>query len=256
MELFNRFFDPGGAFETLARAGHILVGITWIGLLYFFNFVQVPAFAQLSDGARSEALRKLTWRALWWFRWAAAATFLFGLLIISVQEMDPDAPGGAYWSGRQGTAILTGILFATTMFLNVWGIIWRNQKVVIGSAETVANGGQANPDAPASAKKAARASRCNTFFSFTMLWFMVFAAHGGGFWGAGDDVTQVGGTLVYWLMVLVLWAVVEASALGYIGGIDGPLNKTFFDDHKKTITYGFVYLAVIYFVGWELLLPA
>jgi uncharacterized membrane protein len=250
VELFNRFFDPQGAFETLSRAGHILSGITWIGLLYFFNFVQTPAYAQLSDGARGEALRKLTWRAMWWFRWAAAATFVFGLLIISVQEMED----GAYWEGQRGTAILTGILFAVTMFLNVWGIIWRAQKVVIGSAESVANGGQANPDAPAAAKKGARASRCNTFFSFVMLWFMVFAAHGAGFWGT--DGTTVGGTAVYWIFVLILWAVVEASALGFIGGIDGPINKAFFDDHKKTIIFGFLYLAVIYVIGWELLLPA
>ena len=74
VEIFNGFFDPGGAFDVLARAGHILAGITWIGLLYFFNFVQVPAYAELSDGARCEALRKMTFRALWWFRWAALAT--------------------------------------------------------------------------------------------------------------------------------------------------------------------------------------
>lgn len=257
MELFNRFGDPGGAFETLARSGHILMGITWIGLLYFFNFVQTPAYAQLSDGARGEALRKLTFRALWWFRWAAAATFVFGLLIISVQEMDSDAPGGSYWSGQRGTAILTGILFGTTMLANVWGVIWRAQKVIIGSAESVANGGQADPAAtPELAKRAARASRCNTFFSFTMLFFMVFAAHGAGFWGAGDDPQVVGGTLVYWLVVLVLWAVVEASALGLLGGLDNAINKLFFDDHKRTILYGFIYLLVIYVVGWELLLPA
>ncbi|HET7719340.1 MAG TPA: urate hydroxylase PuuD [Acidimicrobiales bacterium] len=257
MELFNNFFDPDGAFETLARAGHILVGIAWIGLLYFFNFVQVPAYAQLSDGARSEALRKLTWRALWWFRWAAFATFIFGLAIVSVQEMGnievngEEIAGTSYFAGPGGTAILTGMLFGTTMFVNVWGIIWRNQKVVIGSAEAVANGGQADPDAPAAAKRAARASRTNTFFSFTMLWFMVFTAHGAGFYE-----TAIGGTAVYWLFVLVLWAVVEASALGFIGGIDGPINKAVFDDHKKTIIYGFAYLAVIYVIGWELLLPA
>jgi uncharacterized membrane protein len=247
VEIFNRFFDPAGAFETMSRFGHILSGIAWIGLLYFFNFVQVPAYAQLSDGARSEALRKLTWRALWWFRWAAFATFLFGLALISVQEMED----GAYWSGQRGTAILTGILFAVTMFLNVWGIIWRNQKVVIGSAEAVANGGQANPDAPASAKKAARASRANTFFSFTMLWFMVFAPHGAGFYEAA-----VGGLADYWVFVLVMWAVIEASALGFIGGIDGPINKAFFDDHRRTIAFGFAYLVVIWVIGWEILVPA
>ena len=70
---------PTRASTSCFRYGHVLSGITWIGLLYFFNFVQVPAFAELSDGARSEALRKLTFRALWWFRYAALATFLFGL---------------------------------------------------------------------------------------------------------------------------------------------------------------------------------
>jgi uncharacterized membrane protein len=252
VELFNQFFDPLGAFETLARAGHILVGITWIGLLYFFNFVQTPAFAELSDGARGEALRKITLRALWWFRWAAAATFVFGLLILSVQDYED----GAYFSGQRGTAILTGMLFGTTMFLNVWGVIWRAQKVAIASSESVANGGPADPKAtPELAKGSARASRCNTFFSITMLWFMVFAAHGAGFWGI-DPGSGVGGTLVYWILVLVLWAVVEASALGLIGGYDNVINKTFFDKHRDTIIYGFVYLAVIYVVGWELLLPA
>jgi uncharacterized membrane protein len=254
VELFNRFFDAGGSFEMLSRAGHILAGITWIGLLYFFNFVQTPAFAQLSDGARGEALRKITFRALWWFRWAAAATFVFGLLIISVQDMSGD---DSYFSGQRGTAILTGMLFGTTMFLNVWGIIWRAQKVMIGSSEAVANGGTADPRAtPELAKGAARASRTNTFFSITMLFFMVFAAHGAGFWGAGDDRAVVGGTVVYWIIVLVLWAFVELSALGYIGGLDSPFNKLVFDDHRNTIIYGFVYLAIIYFIGWELLLPA
>jgi hypothetical protein len=257
MELFNRFGDPGGGFETLARAGHILTGLTWIGLLYFFNYVQTPAFAQMSDGARGEAMRKISFRALWWFRWAAAATVIFGLLIISVQEMSDDDGAIPYWSGQKGTAILTGILFGLTMFLNVWGVIWRAQKVIIGSAESVANGGPPDPkNTPELAKGAARASRCNTFFSFIMLFFMVFAAHGAGFWGAGDEPKVVGGTLVYWLIVLVTWAVIELSALGLIGGLDNAINKLFFNDHKKTIIYGFVYLAVIYVVGWELILPA
>jgi uncharacterized membrane protein len=235
----------------LSRAGHILSGITWIGLLYFFNFVQTPAFPQLSDAARGEALRKISFRALWWFRWAAAATFVFGLLIVSVQDMSGD---DSYFQGQRGTAILTGMLFGITMFLNVWGIIWRAQKVIIGSSQQVADGGEADPRAtPELAKGAARASRANTFFSITMLFFMVFAAHGAGFWGA--EGTGVGSTVLYWIIVLALWAFVEASALGLIGGLDSPFNKLAFDDHRRTIIYGFVYLAVIYLVGWELLLP-
>jgi uncharacterized membrane protein len=186
MEIFNRFFDPGGSLEMLSRAGHILSGITWIGLLYFFNYVQTPAFAELTDGARSEALRKITFRALWWFRYAALLTFLFGVTIVGLQGEDTDS----FLSGQRGTAILTGMLFGTTMFLNVWGVIWRNQKIVIGNVENVASGGEANPDAPAAAKKAARASRCNTLFSIPMLWFMIFAAHGA-VWFDG-----IGGTVV------------------------------------------------------------
>jgi uncharacterized membrane protein len=255
VELFNDFFEPFQGWEFISRAGHVLAGITWIGLLYFFNVVQVPAYAELSDSSRSEALRKLTFRALWWFRYAALLTFLFGISILGVRASGDggwfgDGPFQGYLEGLGGTAILTGMLFGTTMFLNVWGVIWRNQKVVIGNAETVAAGGQADPEAPASAKRAARASRCNTFFSFTMLWFMVFAAHGG--WFGGGQIE--GSTIPYWILVLVLWGVVEASALGLIGGIDNAINKALFDDHRNTIIYGFVLLAVIYFIGWELML--
>ena len=250
MEIFNNFGDPGGALAVLTRAGHILAGVTWIGLLYFFNFVQTPAMPELSDGARSEVLRKITFRALWWFRYAALLTFLFGLLLVGVQS-NSDVPGYNYFEGPSGTAILTGMLFGITMFVNVWGIIWRNQKIVIGNAENVAAGGEANPDAPAAAKAAARASRCNTLFSIPMLWFMVFSAHGGGFYQ-----TATGGTIVYWLLVLVLWGFIEASALGFVGGLDNAFNKQAFDTHKNTIIAGFILLAVIWFVGWELLLPA
>ena len=138
------------------------------------------------------------------------------------------------------------MLFGITMFLNVWGVIWRNQKIVIGNAETVAAGGAANPDAPAAAKAGARASRCNTFFSITMLFFMVFAAHGGVVRRGSTECT-----VVYWILVLVLWAFVEASALGLIGGMDNAFNKLAFDKHRNTIMGGFVLLAIVYFVGWE-----
>jgi uncharacterized membrane protein len=247
VEIFNRFFDPGGAWEMLSRAGHILVGITWIGLLYFFNFVQTPAFADMSAEGRSEAQRKITLRALWWFRYAALLTFLFGLSIIAVQgdEMDD------YFSGQRGTAILTGMLLGVTMFLNVWGVIWRAQKVIIGSAERVAQGGEADPQAAALAKPAARASRANTMFSIPMLFFMVFAAHGLGFWEE-----PIGSTVIYWIVVLLIWAFVEASALGLIGGYDSPFNKQAFDDHRNTIVAGFLLLGVLYLIGWEVILKA
>jgi uncharacterized membrane protein len=246
VEIFDGFADPNGPLSVLTRGGHILFGITWIGLLYFFNFVQTPAYAELSDGSRSEALRKLTYRALWWFRWAALMTFLFGIVLMSIQG-DGDNMD-LYLSGVGGTAILTGMLFGTTMFLNVWGVIWRHQKVIIASAESVASGGEADPRAATLAKPAARASRANTLMSIPMLWFMVFAAHGA-VWFNG-----IGGTVGYWILVLVLWAFVEASALGLVGGFDSAFNKLVFDKHRSTIIAGFVLLAVIYFVGWELIL--
>ena len=245
MEIFKNFADPSGPLSFLLRYAHVLSGVTWIGLLYFFNFVQVPAYAELTDGARSEALRKLTLRALWWFRYAALFTFLFGAGLLQIQ-----AKAGGYLADVGGTAILTGMLFGITMFLNVWGVIWRNQKIVIGNAETVAGGGTANPEAPAAAKKASRASRCNTLFSFPMLFFMVFAAHGPIWFPA------IGGTTVYWILVLVLWAFIEGSALGLIGGIDSAFNKMTFDKHRDTMIYGFGLLVILYVVGWEIILKA
>ena len=138
MRLATDIFSNYGL-NFLARWAHVLTGITWIGLLYYFNFVQVPAFADLDAGARNQAVDKLASRALWWFRWAAAATFLFGLMLGFI----PEASGGKgiftesqFFKGPGGVALATGILLGITMFLNVWGVIWRNQKVVIATTAT------------------------------------------------------------------------------------------------------------------------
>ncbi|CAN5227535.1 urate hydroxylase PuuD [soil metagenome] len=243
MEIFKDFFEEGGPWEFISRYGHVLSGVTWIGLLYFFNFVQVPAYAQLSDAARSEAMRGVSFRALWWFRYAALLTFLFGVSIVAVKDQK------TYFEGPSGTSILTGILFGVTMFVNVWGVIWRNQKVVIGNAAALAACSEADPAAPAAAKRAARASRANTLFSIPMLWFMVFTSHLSGIFGS-----DVANSPLYWLIVLATWAFIEASALGFIGGLDNSFNALAFDDHRRTIIGGFVYLVVLYFLGWELIL--
>jgi len=252
--IFEDFFKSNGGLVVLARWGHILVGIAWIGLLYFFNFVQTPAFAELSPGARNEAFDKITWRALWWFRWAAMATFLLGVVMLAVYSSDT-ADGVKNYADPTsvtGASILTGILFAVTMLANVWLVIWPAQQVVIGSIRNQIAGGEADPAQPAAAKKGARASRANTFFSIVMLFFMVFTTH------FAFKYANVNGdlhnTALYWLLVIVLWAFVEASALGYLGGLDNAFNKLVFDDHRKTILYGFVYWAVIFFVGWEVIL--
>jgi len=151
--------------DFLARWSHILFGITWIGLLYYFNFVQTEYFKEAEDSARVDAFSKLVPRALWYFRWAALLTFLTGLIMLG-------------YRGSASTAdIIIGSVLGTLMLLNVWGIIWRNQKIVIASNQAVAAGGEADPAAAEAAPKAALASRTNTLFSIPMLWFMVASAH-------------------------------------------------------------------------------
>ena len=151
--------------DFLARWSHILFGIAWIGLLYYFNFVQTEYFKEAEDSARVDAFSKLVPRALWYFRWAALLTFLTGLVMLG-------------YRGSASTAeIIVGSVLGTLMLLNVWGIIWRNQKIVIASNQAVAAGGEADPAAAEAAPKAALASRTNTLFSIPMLWFMVASAH-------------------------------------------------------------------------------
>jgi uncharacterized membrane protein len=244
VEIFNDWGETFGGLYMLSKYGHVLSGIAWIGLLYFFNFVQVPAFAELSAEARGEALRKVTWRALWWFRWAALSTFLTGVIMIGIlgEDFKPSTSGGLglYW----------GVILATTMFLNVWGVIWVNQKINIGSANAVAAGGQADPRVPEAAKKAARASRVNTMFSIPMLFFMLWNSH----WGFRFENPDGGKAVLVWIIFLAIWGFAEASALGFIGGLDSPFNKLVFDTHKNTIIVGFVILAVLYFICWELII--
>src|SRR5213080_1690101 len=160
-------------FAFLSRWSHVVFGITWIGLLYYFNFVQVPAFAEMEGAARNNAIDKLASRALWWFRWAAAATVLTGISILLFQNNGKaELFSSDYWKSVQGMSIATGILLALTMFANVWLVIWPNQKTVIANARNVQAGGEPNPAAAAAARKGGLASRMNTIYSFAMLMFM------------------------------------------------------------------------------------
>ena len=154
-------------FNMLFRWSHILIGITWIGLLYYFNFVQTEYFKEAEEGAKKDVLSKLAPRALWWFRWAAFFTFLTGLILLY------------FISLRVNLDIIFGATMGTLMMLNVWGIIWPNQKIVIGIKEG---------DAAIAGPKAALASRTNTLLSIPMLYFMVSSAHypHGGYLFAGD----------------------------------------------------------------------
>jgi uncharacterized membrane protein len=175
-------FDSSESFRFLFRWLHILIGILWIGLLYYFNFVQVPSFAQMDGGARNDAIDKLVPRALWYFRWAALLTVLTGLIILGLlrDPVSDDLSFGFtadYWSTVQGSSIVTGAVLGIIMFLNVWGVIWPGQKVVIANTRNVMAGGDANPDAAAAGRRALLASRTNALFSIPMVFFMTFTSH-------------------------------------------------------------------------------
>src|SRR3972149_10355384 len=124
---------------------HFLAGVTWIGILYYFNFVQTPFFAETEAGVRTGAIQKLVPRALWWFRWSAMFTFLAGIFIymLAMSEMG----SALFYGSSYGLPISLGGLMGTIMFLNVWLVIWPKQQIVIASANQVAGGGQALPAA-------------------------------------------------------------------------------------------------------------
>ena len=154
---------------------HVIAGITWIGLLYYFNFVQTPSFPKMEGGSRRDAFVNLVPTALWWFRWAAMFTFLGGTAwIISrgVQLGNWDA----YIESSAFQSIMIGAGLGTIMFLNVWLIIWPNQKKIIQAHKD----GEA-PD-PAWVGAAGQASRVNTLLSIPMLFFMIASSHLGVLW--------------------------------------------------------------------------
>ena len=137
---YNGFFSADSLGQFGFRWLHVLVGIAWIGLLYYFNFVQVPAFAQfeaephkeIGGKARLIAIDKLARKALWWFRWAAVFTFVTGILITLATD---NYYAEGFGKSARGISISTGMLLGIIMMLNVWGVIWRNQKIVqIGRA--------------------------------------------------------------------------------------------------------------------------
>jgi len=158
---------------------HVLAGITWIGLLYYFNFVQAPALAaaMADDGGPGGAgiTKYVAPRALLWFRWTALVTWLTGAAFLLHRGMLDDAFAlGTLTDPTNAYALTIGIgaWLGTIMLLNVWGLIWPNQKKVLGIVE-------ASADEIAKAKKIAFiASRTNTLLSVPLVMSMVGAGHG------------------------------------------------------------------------------
>ena len=201
--------------QFLLRWVHLLAGVTWIGLLYYFNFVQTPFFAETEAGTRTGAIQKLVPRALWWFRWGAMFTFLAGILIYLIKL--GQLGGVIFFTSGYGMAITIGGTMGTIMFLNVWMVIWPNQQVVIASANKVAEGGEALPDAASKGQWAGFASRTNTLFSIPMLFLMGAASH------YPHSVSAPAGRTTFWIVSLALVAVVELNALA--GNAQGGTKK-------------------------------
>ena len=165
--------------ELVFRLMHYFAGVVWIGILYYFNFVQGEWFKDLDKdekikSSRGVAIRTLVPRALAWFRYGALATFLTGVAILGIKG---PSFGSEMFKSSWWALISVGVILGTFMFLNVWLIIWPNQKVVIQSAIDVAEGKPALPNAAACGAKAGLASRHNTLFSVPLLFFMAAASH-------------------------------------------------------------------------------
>ena len=216
----------------LLRWIHFLAGITWIGLLYYFNFVQGEWFKETDASAKTAAVQKLVPRALWWFRWSAMFTFLAGALILISKGMGDS--GWLVYKDSWGIFILTGSALGTLMFLNVWLIIWPKQQVVIASTNLVAEGGEALSDAADCGAKAALASRTNTLFSIPMLLFMGAAHH--------YKVTltvDTNHTGIFWVLAIII-GLLEINA---VIGKPGPMVSV-----KGVITSGLVLTVVLFAV--------
>ena len=152
---------------------HVLVGIVWIGLLYYFNFVQVPAVGQaLGDegGPGPAAINKyVAPRALLWFRWSALLTWLTGAATLEIMGV---GLGNAFMLKGDAIVIGIGAWLGTIMLFNVWVLIWPNQKKILGIVDASAD------EIPGAKKVALMASRTNTLLSIPMLMCMTAQGHG------------------------------------------------------------------------------
>lgn len=216
----------GNAIAFLLRWIHLLAGVAWIGLLWYFNFVQGEYFKEAEASSKSDAIRKLVPRALWWFRWGAMFTFLSGLALLGVKHL-------------MGYGIIVGATLGILMFLNVWLIIWPNQKIVIASAEKVAAGGEADPAAAGALGKAGLASRTNTLFSIPMLFFMASSVH------LAQLATPVMNAGI--VSLIAVFGLILALELNGIMGKTGPMTSV-----KGVIHMG-VLLTLVLYLGVDVL---
>ena len=175
--LFLGLFFGNGGFDFdilfwswLFRFFHVLAGIMWIGLLWYLNFVQIPSMPKISDEQKPAITKVIAPAVLFWFRWAALATIVTGLIVAYLNGYVHQALMlGIGSGGGKNTAIGIGMWLGLIMAFNVWFIIWPNQKKALGIVESTPE------EKPVALKKAVMASRINTLFSIPMLLSMVAA---------------------------------------------------------------------------------
>jgi uncharacterized membrane protein len=204
--------DWFGDIHILVRWLHVLAGITWIGLLYFFNFVNVPLQDALDEAGKNAVNSKLMPRALWWFRWGAELTLLFGLILFTLVYMyAPGAgfgptpafrePGGgiaprAWW-------ILFGMLLGAIMWFNVRFVIWPSQRKILSGKARV-------EDIPVIRRRAYLASRANAYLSAPMLFGMLAPNH----FGAID------------LPTLIVAIVIALAVIHHLIAVSGKVGRS------------------------------
>lgn len=147
---------------------HVISGIMWIGLLWYFNFVQIPSMPKIPDEQKPAISKVIAPKALWWFRWAAMSTIITGIILAHLNGYLLQAYSlGLYEYAPRNLSIGIGMWLATIMWFNVWFVIWPNQKKALGIVMVE----------PAEKAKAARRamlfSRTNTMLSIPMLFAMV-----------------------------------------------------------------------------------
>ena len=162
---FDRYF-----FSWLFRYIHVLVGIMWIGLLWYLNFVQIPSMPNIPDDQKPAVTKVIAPKVLFWFRYAALATILSGLIVAYLNGyLHQSMTLGIGDGGGKNTAIGIGMWLGIIMAYNVWFIIWPNQKKVLGIVEADSE------EKLLAGKKAMLTSRVNTLLSIPMLLTMVAA---------------------------------------------------------------------------------
>ncbi len=155
-----------------ARYIHVLSGVMWIGLLWYFNFIQIPTMPEIPDEMKPAIGKHIAPKALFWFRWGAMFTLISGVVLAHANGYLIESL--TLSAGSRSIGI--GMWLAIIMWFNVWFIIWPNQKIALGIVEAEADA------KPAAAKKAMLFSRTNTLLSIPMLYCMVSAQNGAAGW--------------------------------------------------------------------------